>query len=486
MPDFDDALTKAYKALKDSPSAMRHVVIVSDGDPHPPGALLKRAMVQARITVSTVCIHPHEGDLNALQVMQDLATVTGGRAYFPKQPEELPGILIREAAIVKRNFIKEELFRPVHAEHSEILKGLPAGALPPLRGRVVCTEKPTAAVPLRSPEGDPVLAHWRFGLGRSVAFTSDAKNRWASEWVAWPDFPKFWGQAASWCLRTLSKNNFRVAASVEGGKGKVAVDALDAQGAFVDGLAVEARTVTPSSKTLSVPLKQTGPGRYEGEFDAVEVGTYPVAVSFSDPQGNAGALAAGMALSYSPEFRTEGPDLAFLAALAEAGGGKVRAGLEGVFDRDLPSARSPVPQWHVFLIAAAFLFLLDVFHRRVAVPYERAFAAAARVPALAFRLVAGRLAAPPAGRDATLETLLRKKADVAREREAEAAVFEPSPGTPGVAPGPARAAPAAGSGAPGSGGARAEKPPPPAEDPPFTKRLLDAKKRAWKKEDEAK
>ena len=33
---------------------------------------------------------------------------------------------------------------------------------------------------------------WQYGLGRASVFTSDAKNRWAANWVTWPGFDKLW------------------------------------------------------------------------------------------------------------------------------------------------------------------------------------------------------------------------------------------------------------------------------------------------------
>jgi hypothetical protein len=39
---------------------------------------------------------------------------------------------------------------------------------------------------------DPLLVRWQYGLGRTAVFTSDAKNRWAANWVQWPGFDKLW------------------------------------------------------------------------------------------------------------------------------------------------------------------------------------------------------------------------------------------------------------------------------------------------------
>jgi hypothetical protein len=39
---------------------------------------------------------------------------------------------------------------------------------------------------------DPLLVRWQYGLGRAAVFTSDAKARWAANWVNWPGFDRLW------------------------------------------------------------------------------------------------------------------------------------------------------------------------------------------------------------------------------------------------------------------------------------------------------
>ena len=52
--------------------------------------------------------------------------------------------------------------------------------------------KPSAETILSIDQKDPLLSRWQYGLGRSVVFASDAKSRWAADWVTWKGFDKFW------------------------------------------------------------------------------------------------------------------------------------------------------------------------------------------------------------------------------------------------------------------------------------------------------
>ena len=39
---------------------------------------------------------------------------------------------------------------------------------------------------------DPLYSRWQYGLGRAAVFASDAKARWAADWITWKGYDKFW------------------------------------------------------------------------------------------------------------------------------------------------------------------------------------------------------------------------------------------------------------------------------------------------------
>ena len=58
------------------------------------------------------------------------------------------------------------------------------GGFPSLLGYNGTTAKPAAQTVLVTARDDPLLAQWQYGLGRSVAWTSDSTGRWAKSWIA--------------------------------------------------------------------------------------------------------------------------------------------------------------------------------------------------------------------------------------------------------------------------------------------------------------
>src|SRR5205814_3447043 len=144
------------------------------------------------ITISTVAI----GSDADTSFLQSLAQRGQGRYYYTEEGNSLPEIFAHESHIAARSYIIEHKFSPARTAPSPILDGL--GGLPQLLGYVGTSPKPAGQVTLVSDAGDPILAQWQYGLGRVVAWTSDAKGQWAKDWLNWQDFSRFWAQTLRW------------------------------------------------------------------------------------------------------------------------------------------------------------------------------------------------------------------------------------------------------------------------------------------------
>src|SRR5436190_2408795 len=197
LGSFQHILQLSHESLKKSTANLKHIIVFSDGDPGAPTPELMQAIVGDKITVSTVLIAGHAGP----DTMMAIATQGTGRFYDVRSPDQLPQVFIKEAAVILKSAIYEEPFKPVLRSQTEVVKGIGAGEYPILRGNVATTPKPRAETPLWTDKGDPLLAHWNYGLGRAVAFTSDAKAKWAQRWVNWDKYQQFWSQISQWSLR---------------------------------------------------------------------------------------------------------------------------------------------------------------------------------------------------------------------------------------------------------------------------------------------
>lgn len=354
--DLLPALRAAYEALRTVEAQVRHVIVLSDGqtDPGDFEGWVRR-MRSERITVSTVSV----GKDADLAFMRALSSWGGGRHYVARDTYALPQIFVTEALLSARSYLVEERFVP-QRRPGELLQGL--GPLPALRGYVATSTKPAAQAELVSPHKDPILASWRYGLGRAVAFTSDAVPRWSVEWQSWPSFARFWSQVVRWAAR-LDRGRLDVRTELRGARLRIRLDARDEAGDYLDGLQVEGTVAGPRS-SQRVELRQTRPGWYEAEAELPDAGVHTVAVTAWQGLQVLGRARVPVAVAYPHELRDPQPDPALLARVAEAGGGRVlRTPREAMSPP--PDARHHRDAWPALATASVVLFLLELVARRV-------------------------------------------------------------------------------------------------------------------------
>ena len=399
MPDFDPSLIMAAKALGATDAASRLIIVISDGDPTPPSARAIAALKQAKVQVTSVLTAAHGNDVQGLRTMQDLATQTKGRFYNVTSPRALPRIYQKETRMISRPLIFErgQPWAPVLAGSTEPIQGLP-NSYPGITGLVLTSLKENELVecPLQSPEPkgqvNPLLAHWNYGLGRSVAFTSDAGYKWTTGWQNWDHYAAFWSQVIRWSMRPTDNGNLSMTLRREDGKVKVLVDALDKRQQFLNFLQIQGAVVRPDS-AVGVPdknpnenqlqLVQTAPGRYEATIENAEArGNYFVSLAYKGPDGSKGIVSSGVSVPYSEEYKELRSNQDELESLARITGGSVYdwktkndvIDLPATVKNNNPFRRDEMTKpasgyqdiWRQLLAAAAFVFLTDVGVRRLA------------------------------------------------------------------------------------------------------------------------
>ncbi|MCA2002217.1 MAG: VWA domain-containing protein, partial [Chloroflexi bacterium] len=317
--DIYAGLLAMSKALPDDPSKVKHVILLTDGGADITGIpeLVERLHKENGITLSTVGV----GN-DAAPFLKDLAALGGGRYHFTNNAGNIATIFTEETTLATRAYIVEESFYPTLVNSSPILSGI--AATPRLHGYVASSAKDLAQVILESDKGDPILAAWQYGLGRSVAFTSDATGRWARDWAASDIFPTFWAQAVRYTVNDTLNSVLQMTVEPQGEKSSVILDARSRTGEFLNGYQIEASIVAPDGESQTVKFSQIAPGRYKSEFIPTEQGIYLIHFSGkSEAGGDSFAETTGWALSYSPEYRRIDPDPDLLLQLSALGNGQV-------------------------------------------------------------------------------------------------------------------------------------------------------------------
>ncbi len=376
MPDFGPSVQLAYDALMGAPDVgVRHMIIISDGDPSPPSNRLLQLCRKNKITISTVGVFPHSpGDLGN---MQFIAQQTGGRYYEVTTDAglgKITQIFIKEAQTVKRSLVWEgEAFAPaMTGVPTEAMRGITG--VPPISGYVVAADREgLSQVTLRGKENDPILAQWQHGLGRVVTFTSDAAPKWSPSWTQWPGYRSFWEQHVRWAMRPSGSANARVTMEKQGDRTRVVLELRDAGGERLNFAKIEGRLATPDGKGVDVELRETGQGRYEAEVETADQGSYLLGLKYAasgkDGQARQGSVQSAITRPFADEFRALEDNEPLLKQVAQLTGGRVLAGdpnADELWRRDglkMPVALTPA--WVPAMLLACGLFLADVAVRRV-------------------------------------------------------------------------------------------------------------------------
>lgn len=368
----------ALEELLKSKAATRHMVVLTDGQTTGDSELGKQIAATARrnkITISTIGI----GDGSNDELLSYLAQEGGGQHYAidsPAAARRLPAMFIREMSIGSRNLIAEGTFQPLLRADAGGPVSPSVGALPPLGGSVVTAAREGLAqypIVRMSEEGaDPVLAHWNYGLGKVVAFTSDTAGRWGAAWIGWSGFQPFWERAVRWLMRPAAPDNLLLRTRIDGDDAVVELDATAASNSGAPFVGASARLVLPDGSVQPLALVQKGLGRFEGRFRCEGAGSYLVDAGILSGAGGTreGSVQASVSVPYAREYRMTRDNAALLREVAERTGGReldidslARADL---FDRTgLVAPRSVRHVWDLLAIIAAALLVLDVAARRL-------------------------------------------------------------------------------------------------------------------------
>ena len=356
------ALEQAYFALTETTAKLKHVIVLSDGQSQDGDWYgIASAMRADRITISTVGI----GSGADMNLLGNLANWGGGREYFTQDPYNIPQIFAKETVTASKSAIIDEPFIPQYVKPTQVLIGIDLELAPFLLGYVATQPRPTAEIFLVSDRGDPLLASWQYGLGKSVAFTSDAKARWASDWLEWPGYGKFWTQLVRDTMRKATLSNFQAEISQEKGIAHLAIDALDDAGDFLNELDNEISLIAPDLNKKELTVTQTAPGRYELDFPTQDVGPYFLNIMQRQAGEIVNTQVTGTVVSYPQEYLVHNANDSLLTQLAAVSGGKFNASPADAFRSPEEPVVLRIHLWRPFLITALFLLLIDIALRRI-------------------------------------------------------------------------------------------------------------------------
>lgn len=344
------SLQQAYTELEELELQRKHIILLTDGQSATSNdydALIETGK-DNNITLSTVSI----GQDADRSLLEQLAATGTGRFYDVTDATTIPAILSRETIMMSRTYIVDEPFYPIayDSQWNELF----GEGIPQLNAYIATTAKSTASIALESEEGDPVLASWNYGLGKTIAYTSGS-GAWSGEFQSWDRWPDFWNRSAAELQPSFEEIPYSV---VRKEQGVYTIEDPTQNSAILTVAAVDEQ-----GNDIPLQTEPVAPGKVDVKLDA-----QPGLVFFSITNENGAAYKTGLTIPYGDEYQTAEANMPLMATLAERTGGQVLDTLDEAF-RDLPYSSGTVRSVQLLLLfAAMLLFFLDITLRRFGLP----------------------------------------------------------------------------------------------------------------------
>ena len=365
------ALQEAYRDLASSPAAIKHVVILTDGKTGGTADMYYDLVSNMRhkggVTVSTIAI----GREANVDLLAAIARYGGGAFYQTDSPSTLPEITLRDVGHDNRELtMVEKEFRPRITSGDSLLSNIGSDILPPIKGYVSTELKPGARLDAyveRDGRREPLVASWRFGSGKTLAVTTDAGGRWATDWLRANVFSRLWDQMLTWMAGRAEApaSNYAVELGYDNGELKLKLIGYNPE---TERLLPTLRAIVerPDGSSARMALSQDATGEISGALDAPQPGVYRIRLESGAKDKS--TVFAPMAYTVSPAVLAElprpYPNYALLERLASATGGRLNPAVNEV-SLSRPILERRVSARFILLAVAMLLLVAEAFARRL-------------------------------------------------------------------------------------------------------------------------
>ena len=350
------AVKAAADELLNYKASVKHIVLLTDGQDgyNLYGPLIKQ-LTDNEITLSSIALG---NDCN-VQLLQSIAEATGGRMHLVTNNSELPQIFADEIYLSNNEYLVDNPGPVYITSNDDVIREVVAEGVPNIKAYVATTIKERATQLLETQEGHPLLSYWQYGLGKTVAWTSDVTGNWSGDYFAWENNTLLWNNLIQ--LVTEKKQSEGSYATVTQNLSSATVSYHTED--FSSNTTVKAVITDDKGNSSEVDLLPKSPGEFSTDFDLTSEGVYSIAIK----QFNNGAAESGLTTAaikkYSPEY-TFNPDNTLLSDYARLTGGAEIDSPSQVFTDTIHLVKAMKDITVPLLVAALLLFVFDIAYRR--------------------------------------------------------------------------------------------------------------------------
>jgi Ca-activated chloride channel family protein len=351
------ALTEAYRRVLPSEATYKHIVLMTDGISEEGDSIdLAREAAQHDITISTVGLGQ---DVNR-SYLEKVAATSGGRSYFLNEPAGLEQILLKDVETYSSSTAVEKALTPIVTEKSDVLDGLDLQHAPPLRGYARYIAKPGSEtlLAINGAKRDPLYTVWQYGLGRAAVFASDAKSRWAENWINWPGFDTFWLNVS----RDLFAHTRMVEAHAEydAANGDLVVHYQLSSARHEPREAPPLYVLGPKNFEHTIELQKTSARGWQGRLHiGAQTGLFRIR-----PETESAMFPEIGIYRHQPELEERGTNEALLRQISLSTGGRYNPRLADIFESGGRRILAPWQLWPFCLAMALALTIAELVLRK--------------------------------------------------------------------------------------------------------------------------
>jgi Mg-chelatase subunit ChlD len=344
------ALAEAYRKVLPSKGVFKHIVLLTDGISEEGDSMdLAKKAAENQVTISTVGLGQ---DVNRAY-LEKVAATSNGRSYFLNEPQGLEQILLKDVKDYTGGTAVEAVMSPIVERKAEVLEGVGMEKAPALKGYARYTAKDGAETILGidPTKKDPLYVRWQYGLGRSAVFASDAKSRWAADWMTWPGFDKFWTNVSRDLLNHADSTE--ASAQFDAANGDINVTYTLAEELPDPGVAPPIFVLGPDNFRKQIPVKRVAAHVYRGTLRVGSVrGLFRILPLKDSPTFPEVGL-----YRQTEELQDYGSNKTLLRQIATLTGGRINPSIESIFDT---TGRAVSTVWQLWPALLGLAILLNV------------------------------------------------------------------------------------------------------------------------------
>jgi len=317
---------------------------------------LAKKAADNQVTISTVGLGQ---DVNRAY-LEKVAATSNGRSYFLNEPQGLEQILLKDVKDYTGGTAVERVLSPIVERKAELLEGVGMESAPALKGyaRYAAKDGAETILAIDAARRDPLFVRWQYGLGRSAVFASDAKSRWAEEWMTWPGFDKFWTNVARDLLTHADPSEAN--AQFDAANSDIDVSYRLSEGMPDPGGAPAIFVLGPDKFEKAIPVKRVAARLYRG---SLHIGSLRGLFRIRPVQETPAFPEVGL-YRQREELQDYGSNSVLLKQIASLTGGRFNPSIESIFDARGRSVSTVWQLWPALLGLAIALNVAELVARK--------------------------------------------------------------------------------------------------------------------------